>query len=98
MQTPTGFWAAPVVADVADEHHAGMEITAGVTLEVTTASGARVKMRALGAPTQGHDFLVVWVCTEHEYERAQAEGDEPDGLPWPLNAVRLVEPERMVSS
>jgi hypothetical protein len=44
-------------------------------------------MRAMGSPMQGHDFPVLWVCTEAEWERAQSEGDDPDGLPWPVTAV-----------
>ncbi len=44
-------------------------------------------MRALGRPIQGRDFPVVWVCTDNEWERANAAGDDPDGLPWPLDAV-----------
>ena len=69
-----------------------MEIEPGTVLEVTTASGSTVRMRAIGRPTKGRDFPVVWVCTEPEYERAQADGDEPDALPWPLDAVRIPEP------
>jgi hypothetical protein len=57
-------------------------------VDATTASGAIVRMRALGGPTKGRDFPVVWLCTEHEWDRAQAVGDEPDGIPWPLEAVR----------
>jgi len=48
-------------------------------------------MRATSAPTRGRDFPVVWVCTVKEYEDAQAHGDQVDGVPWPLNAVRELE-------
>lgn len=61
-------------------------------MEVTTASGTTVRMRAVGAPVRGRDFPVVWVCTEEEYQRATAEGDEADALPWPLDALRVPEP------
>lgn len=69
-----------------------MVITRGNPLEVRTASGAIVRMRALGEPSRGRDFPVVWVCTPEEYESATDEDREPDGLPWPLDAVVLPEP------
>ncbi|CAN5876088.1 hypothetical protein BH20ACT7_BH20ACT7_09200 [soil metagenome] len=69
-----------------------MEIEPGTVLEVTTASGATAFMRAISGPTKGRDFPVVWVCTEAEHSRAQAEGVVAEGIPWPLNAVRV--PER----
>lgn len=47
-------------------------------------------MRAIGVPVRGRDFPVVWVCTEEEYEQALAAGEEPSGLPWPLDAVKAV--------
>lgn len=69
-----------------------MAITRGDVVEATTAGGEQVRMRALGAPTQGYDFPVLWVCTEQEWRRAQVANDEPDGLPWPITAIsELVE-------
>jgi hypothetical protein len=68
-----------------------MEITSGTLLEVVTASGERVHMRALGGPMKGRDFPVVWVCTEREYVDAHATGSQPEGIPWPLDAVRPLE-------
>jgi bifunctional DNA-binding transcriptional regulator/antitoxin component of YhaV-PrlF toxin-antitoxin module len=65
-----------------------MAIHVGDRVEVTTADGEHVVMRAIGSPEQGRDFPILWVCTEDEYERAQGAGDEPDGLPWPLTALR----------
>lgn len=64
-----------------------MAINEGDVVEATTAGGEQIRMRALAAPTQGHDFPVLWVCTEDEWQRAQAEDDEPDGLPWPVTAI-----------
>ncbi len=58
-------------------------ITAGTAVEVTTATGEQVRMRALGRPVRGRDFPVLWVCTEEEYGR----GAEVKGVPWPLDAV-----------
>lgn len=66
-----------------------MQISEGALVEVVTASGTTVRMRALGGPARGRDFPVVWVCTEAEYD---AQGEDPDGvgIPWPLDAVRDV--------
>ncbi|WP_157185953.1 hypothetical protein [Mycobacterium canetti] len=64
-----------------------MKIERGDLIDATTASSGVVRMRALGRPIQGRDFPVVWVCTDNEWERANAAGDDPDGLPWPLDAV-----------
>ena len=65
-----------------------MAIEEGSRLEAVTASGELVQMRAIGAPVRGRDFPVVWVCTEQEYNRAQANGGHPKAIPWPLDAVR----------
>ncbi len=62
-------------------------ITAGTAVEVTTATGEQVRMRALGRPVRGRDFPVLWVCTEEEYERARQAGGDIRGMPWPLDAV-----------
>jgi hypothetical protein len=62
-----------------------MAITTGALVEVVTASGRTARMRAMGEPTQGRDFPIVWVCTEGEYEVGTSEG-----IPWPLNAVHEV--------
>jgi hypothetical protein len=63
-----------------------MTITQGMLLKVTTASGAQVPMRALGEPTRGRDFAIVWVCSEDDYEAALA-GDDSVQIPWPLDAI-----------
>jgi hypothetical protein len=41
----------------------------------------------------GEDFAVVWVCRPEEWEQAQAEGREPEGVPWPIEDVRVIEHE-----
>lgn len=64
-----------------------MAVNRGDVVEAMTAGGEQVSMRALGAPMQGYDFPVLWVCTEEEWQRAEAEGGEPDGLPWPVTAI-----------
>ena len=67
-----------------------MEIVRGARLEVETANGDHVVMRALGRPGRGRDVVVVWVCTEDEFKSAEIEGEQPHGIPWPLSAVRLL--------
>lgn len=69
-----------------------MAITRGDAIRATTASGIQVNMRALGEPERGHSFEVLWVATEDEWDRAQRDGDEPDGLPWPTSAVEELTP------
>lgn len=69
-----------------------MEIRAGALLDCETAGGGHVHMVALGSVVQGQDFPVVWVCTEEEFSRSQQTEDEPNGLPWPLASVQVLEP------
>jgi hypothetical protein len=38
----------------------------------------------------GRDFLVVWICRPEEWIAAQAEGHEPEGVPWPAEDVTLL--------
>lgn len=65
-----------------------MDIEPGMRVEVTTASGERVVMRALSSETDGRDMRIVWVCTEQEFEQAGADAYR---LPWPADAVRALE-------
>lgn len=63
------------------------EIRSGDKVTVRTATGEVLVRIALTGQEQGDDFLVVWVCSEREYGEAQADGREPDGVPWPADAV-----------
>jgi hypothetical protein len=69
-----------------------MGIDMGTRVEVTTAQGERVVMRALGGPEQGRDFEVVWVTTEDEFIQAEQAGEEADSIPWPVEAVQVLQP------
>ncbi len=64
-----------------------MEIMPGDSLMARTATGKKVPRRAVSSVESGGDFLVVWVCEEDEYERAEREGRKPNAVPWPANAV-----------
>lgn len=69
-----------------------MAIEPGARVEVTTALGEHVPMRALSGPEKGHTFDVVWVTTEADYEAAKDAGDQPEGIPWPADSVRVFDP------
>jgi hypothetical protein len=66
-----------------------MTIRPGDSVFATTASRQEVRMRAMGSPQAGKDSPVVWLCTETDFRRAQVGGEEPSGIPWPLDAVRV---------
>jgi len=65
----------------------------GSEVEIRDAFGQWLRRRALGPAVPGHDFEVVWAVREEEWEAAHAEGREPDGVPWPVEDVRLRDPE-----
>jgi hypothetical protein len=67
-----------------------MAIDVGTLVEAVTATGERVRLRAVGRPTRGRDFPVVWVCTEEEFQEADQGGRPAKGLPWPLDAIEAV--------
>jgi hypothetical protein len=46
-----------------------------------------VERRALTDVVMGHDFKVVWVCTEDEWQAAATAGRQPEGVPWPAADV-----------
>jgi hypothetical protein len=54
----------------------------------TDATGVPLPKRALGGIVPGDDFAVIWVCREEEWEAAQREGREPQGVPWPAEDVQ----------
>jgi len=62
---------------------------AGDPVIATTATGAKIRMRAVRPPEAGRDFPVVWLATEEEFARAEAQNVEPEAIPWPLDAVTL---------
>lgn len=67
------------------------EIERGALVEAAAADGSVRKLRALTGVVAGGDFAVVWACSEREWEAAQAEGREAQGIPWPAEDVRVVE-------
>ncbi len=69
-----------------------MAISRGDYLHVTTAGGEVVTVRALGGPEPGDRFPVVWVATEDDWDRAQTDGIELRGIPWPTEAIAEMTP------
>ena len=68
-----------------------MTIEPGNRVTVRSATGERLERRAVSAIEPGHDFAVVWVCREEEWEAAKAEGRDPEATPWPAEDVELQE-------
>ena len=63
-------------------------IQPGMAVTVRTAEGETLPKLALTAPMMGDDFAVVWVARPEEWDAAQSEGREPQGIPWPVDEVR----------
>jgi hypothetical protein len=64
-------------------------IVRGDLVIAVDASRRELPRRALGGPIMGQDFMVIWVCREEEWHAAQREGRQPDGVPWPVEDVRV---------
>jgi len=65
-----------------------VEVRPGDTVVVVNAFGQRDQRRALsGVELEGHDFPVIWVCSNDEWQLATAEDREPEGVPWPADDV-----------
>lgn len=68
-----------------------VELERGSLVDVQDAFGQWLRRRALGPAVPGHDFQVVWVVREEEWDAARTEAREPDGVPWPAEDVRLAQ-------
>ena len=68
-----------------------IEISRGDRVTALSADGVERHLRALTGVQPGGDFAVVWACSESEWDRANSEGREPEGIPWPAEDVRLTE-------
>jgi|tagenome__1003787_1003787.scaffolds.fasta_scaffold20947431_2 hypothetical protein len=67
------------------------KIEPGTRVLATSATGEQLERRAITEPMNGEDFRVVWVCREDEWLGAQSDGREPEGIPWPAEAVRAAD-------
>jgi len=66
-------------------------IQPGTHVLARAANDKQLERRAITEPIPGDDFQVVWVCSHEEWDAAQAEGRDPQGIPWPVEDVTLVE-------
>lgn len=71
-----------------------MNVKPGDTVLALNARGERGERIALTSVVMGRDFPVIWVCRPEEWIAAQAEGREPEGVPWPAEDVTLQEEAR----
>lgn len=67
------------------------EFSRGMAVLARDARGRLLPRRALTPVQRGGDFLVVWVCREEEWEAAEREDREPEGVPWPADDVQFRE-------
>lgn len=74
-------WAYPTLCVVE-------AIQPGDKVLAQSAYGDWLTRRATSTAVPGHDFAVVWVCPEDEWEAAQREGRNPDVDPWPAESVK----------
>ena len=63
----------------------------GDLVMVRTALGDWRQRRAVTGVEPGDRFAVVWACSLEEWDAAQADGRDPDTVPWPAEDVRLAE-------
>lgn len=68
-----------------------MNVKPGDVVLALNARGERGVRIALTSIVMGRDFPVIWVCRKEEWIAAQAEGRDPDGVPWPAEDVTLLE-------
>jgi hypothetical protein len=61
----------------------------GAAVVARDAEGENLRRRALTGVVDGHDFPVVWVCREEEWQQAQQERRKPEGVPWPADDVSV---------
>jgi hypothetical protein len=64
---------------------------AGQPIEVRDAFGRTLQRIATGPVDPGYDFAVVWAARPEEWAAAQAEGREPESVPWPIEDVKVLE-------
>jgi hypothetical protein len=67
------------------------DIEKGDRIAVRDAFGEELERIALGPIEAGFDFPVVWACREEEWQAANAENRDPEGVPWPAEDVRVVQ-------
>ena len=66
-----------------------VRMLAGLLAEYLPKQGDVLRKVATSSVVEGYDFPVVWACREEEWRAAQAEGREPESLPWPAETVTV---------
>lgn len=69
------------------------DVQRGDQIRAVDANGDTRELRALGGSIAGGDFAVVWACSVPEWDAAEAEGREAEGIPWPAEDVQVVDRE-----
>lgn len=69
------------------------EIKRGDWILAQAADGEARELRALGGVVAGGDFAVVWACSPAEWDAAELEEREAEGIPWPSDDVTLIDRE-----
>lgn len=69
------------------------DVQRGDQITAVDANGDTRELRALGPLTAGGDFAVVWACSVTEWDTAEAEGREAEGIPWPAEDIQVVDRE-----
>gem|GEM_PF-2165107 len=59
----------------------------GQLVTVRTADNRLLPRRAVTGVVEGHDFLVVWVCTDREWQRGSVGVAPALAIPWPAADV-----------
>lgn len=65
-------------------------IEPGQSVQVRDALGQLHDRIAITEELEGYDFPVVWACRPEEWEAAQREQRQPEGVPWPAVDVQEV--------
>jgi hypothetical protein len=70
---------------------ASMNVMPGDRVLALNARGERGERIAITGVVQGRDFPVVWICQPEEWDAAQAEKRQPEGVPWPAEDISPLE-------
>jgi hypothetical protein len=69
------------------------EIKRGDHVVAIDAIGTPLPKRALSGVERGASFPIVWVSRPDEWDAAEREGREPEGVPWPADDVKIAATE-----
>jgi hypothetical protein len=66
-----------------------IKIERGDRVLARSATDQWLRRRALTGVVPGHDFDVVWVCREEDWNAAEQSGNTPEAFPWPAEEVQV---------